>query len=150
MLRVIGLGNILRGDDGIGPQAVQILQDRYRSEFSEISDAGSDPFSILEKLVENKPVLVIDCARMGLAPGSIKRFVPGEAEFDTAADGLSLHGFNLAEVWQMAKAMGTDADLIIVGVQPDKVEFNTGLSRAVQDRLPTIVKMVREEAKKYA
>jgi Ni,Fe-hydrogenase maturation factor len=46
--------------------------------------------------------------------------------------------------------MGVDADLIVIGVEPDKIDFNTGLSTAVQNSVPAIIKMVREEAKKYA
>ena len=150
MLSILGVGNRLRGDDGIGPEVVHVLQTAHDNEFSEIMDVGSDAMTILEKLLTNKPVLVIDCARMGLSPGSIRRLSACDAAMDLSAHGLSLHGFTLAEVWQMARAMGVHNELIIIGVQPEKIEFNTGLSQAVRKSIPAIIYMVREEAKKYA
>jgi hydrogenase maturation protease len=149
MLKVIGLGNSLRGDDGIGPEVIRILQRDHATEFKEVIDAGSDAWTVLLTLMENHPVLVIDCARMGLDPGSIRRWSAGDERFDLAAHGLSLHGFNLADVWQMARAMGVRHAPVIIGVQPETLEFNSGLSVPVRDSLPAVVHMVREEAKKY-
>ena len=149
MLRVIGLGNTLRGDDGVGPEVVRILQRDYAREFKDITDLGSDAISVFEKLLENIPILVIDCARMGMPPGSVRRWSAGDVYSAPSVHGLSLHGFDLADVWRMAKAMGAESDLIIIGVQPEKLEFNTGLSRPVRKSLPAIIQMVCEEAKKY-
>jgi len=150
MLRVIGLGNRLRGDDGIGPEVVRILQENHAAEFSEVIDAGADALTILQTLLEHQPVLVIDCARMGLPPGSVRQWSAGDACFDLSAHRLSLHGFNLADIWQIAKALGVRVSFNIIGIQPGTLEFNCGLSEPVRKNLPAIVNMVREEAKKYA
>ncbi len=150
MLKVIGLGNSLRGDDGIGPQIIQNLVNEGAGNYYDLCDAGSDPFDILEKLLQPEPVLVIDCARMGLKPGSVRRISAKETGFPESTYGLSLHGFNLADVWKMAQTMGVENDLIVIGVEPEKMNFNTGLSVAVQKSIPTIMNMVREEAEKYA
>ena len=64
MLKVISLGNSLRGDDGIGPHIIENLATRGDQDHYELCDAGSDPFDILEKLLQPEPVLVIDCARI--------------------------------------------------------------------------------------
>ena len=150
MLKVIGLGNSLRGDDGIGPQIIKNLLNEEAGNYYDLCDAGSDPFAILEKLLQPEPVLVIDCARMGLKPGSVRRISAKDSGFLESTYGLSLHGFNLADVWKMAQTMGVENDLIVIGVEPEKMAFNTGLSVAVQKSIPTIMKMVNEEAEKYA
>jgi len=56
----------------------------------------------------------------------------------------------LADVWKMAQGMDIENDLIVIGVEPEKMDFNTGLSDTVQKSIPTIIKMVKEEAKRYA
>ena len=149
-----GLGTmkrtILRKFDGVGPEVIQSLLLKHKNDNIELCDAGSDPFSILEKLLQPEPVLVIDCARMGLEPGSIRRISARESGFIESRYGLSLHGFNLADVWKMAQTMGVENDLIVIGIEPEKIEFNTGLSRAVENSIPTVIKMVEEEAEKYA
>ena len=150
MLKVIGLGNSLRGDDGIGPLIIQNLLNDENDGPVELCDAGSDPFFILEKLLQPEPVLVIDCARMGLKPGSVRKISAKDNGFLESKYGLSLHGFNLADVWKMAQSMGVENDLIVIGVEPEKMDFNTGLSGTVQKSIPTVIQMVKEEAEKYA
>ncbi len=150
MLKVIGLGNSLRGDDGIGPLIIQNLLNDENDDPVELCDAGSDPFSILEKLLQPEPVLVIDCARMGLKPGSVRKISAKDNGFLESKYGLSLHGFNLADVWKMAQSMGVENDLIVIGVEPEKMDFNTGLSGTVKKSIPTVIQMVKEEAEKYA
>jgi hydrogenase maturation protease len=150
MLKVIGLGNSLRGDDGIGSEVIKKLLTETNKANFELYDAGSDPFSILEQLLQSDPVLVIDSARMGLKPGNIRRISAKKSGFIESEFGLSLHGFNLADVWKMAQSMGVKNDLIIIGIEPEKIEFNTGLSPAVKKCIPIVVKMVEEEAEKYA
>ena len=64
--------------------------------------------------------------------------------------GLSMHGFSLAEVLKMAQSIGVEPDVTIVGVEPKEIKFNTGISREVEKSIPTIMRMVMEEAKSYA
>jgi len=150
MLKVIGLGNILRGDDGIGPV---IIEELARSDLSvpiQLCEAGSDAFTILDHLLGSEPVLIVDCARMGKDPGTVQKIQTKDIERIPADVEMSLHGYSLAEVWQIARAMGTQKDLVMIGVEPEKVQFNSDLSEVVKKSIPIIIKMVVEEAKKYA
>jgi hydrogenase maturation protease len=150
MLKVIGLGNILRGDDGIGPVIIETLEKKKLPIPIQLCDAGSDAFTILDHLLGSEPVLIIDCAQMGEKPGTVNRFATKDAQLPLGNVGMSLHGYSLAEVWQIARSMGSDKDLAIIGVEPEAVRFNSGLSEVVKKSIPTIIGMVTEEAKKYA
>jgi hydrogenase maturation protease len=150
MLKVIGLGNILRGDDGIGPVVIETLEKKKLSFPIQLCDAGSDAFTILDHLLGSEPVLIVDCTRMGEEPGTVNRIVIKDARLFLSNVGMSLHGYSLAEVWQIARSMGSDKDLAIIGVEPETVRFNSGLSDVVKKSIPTIIRMVMEEAKKYA
>jgi hydrogenase maturation protease len=150
MLKVYGLGNILRGDDGIGPFVIRKLQEGDADIFKELKDAGSDPFLILENLLESDPVLVIDCAKMGLKPGCVRRISARNHGFPAKNFDQSLHGYRLSNLWQLARKMGVKNDLIVIGVEPQSLEFNTGLSAVVINSIPAILQMVREEAIKNA
>ena len=150
MLKVIGIGNILRGDDGIGPVVIQKLEEQKSSDSFKLFDVGSDAFMILDQLLKPGPVLVIDCAKMGKEPGSIVRFSIKDEGKVPAKVGVSLHGFNLAEIWQVAQSLGCPDDLIIIGVEPKGISFNSGLSEEVENIIPTIIGIVLKEAKKYA
>ena len=150
MLIVIGLGNYLRGDDGIGPVIIQKLEEYHRSLQIKLVDAGSDAFTVLNYLLGSDPVLIIDCARMGEKPGTVQKIIPENTKFSTLDMGISLHGYHLAELWQIARSMGVKTRLSIIGIEPDAVEFNSGLSGAVEKSIPIILQMVEEEANQYA
>jgi len=148
MLKVIGIGNLLRGDDGIGPVIIQYLEGMCDSLSIQLFDVGSDAFTILDHLLGSEPVLIIDCARMGKRPGSVKKIFATDKEFLTTNIGMSLHGYSLAEIWQIAKSMGVNNTPSVIGVEPSSIEFNSGLSEVVKNSIPIVLRMVAEEAKK--
>ena len=84
---VIGLGNPLLSDEGIGVHLIRKLsehQDKFPS--VEFIDAGTGGMNVLHLIANRKKAVIIDCAKMGRKPGTIKRFEPadvllGGAEF---------------------------------------------------------------------
>lgn len=149
MLKVIGLGNELRGDDAIGPAIIRELAESNLPVALDLINAGADAFTLLEHLIGDSPVLIIDCARMGKRPGVVLKYNIKDARFKTIENSVSLHGFGFNEVLAMAVKMGKVADCTVIGVEPKTVEFGKELSDEVQASIPSIVQMVIEEAKSY-
>ena len=150
MLKVIGIGNALRGDDAIGPLVIEKLTGDKDSLPVILIDAGSDAFTMLEHLMESDPLLIIDCAKMGKKPGEIKMFNVDEASIAQAAKVISLHGFGFGDVYRMAKGMGEVAPCKIIGVEPKSIAFDTNLSDEVKNSIPKILNLINEEAHNYA
>ena len=150
MLKVIGIGNILRGDDGIGPAIIRHLENKFSPELIQLYDAGSDAFAVLDHLIQPQPVIVIDCAQMGSRPGTIQVVTVRDSDYIDKNLGISLHGVSLAEIWQMARSMGETPALTVIGIEPKKIAFNSDLSEEVKNSIPAAVKIIVEEAKKYA
>jgi hydrogenase maturation protease len=150
VLKVIGLGNTLRGDDGIGPKIIELLNEKKYPAPLFTVDAGADAFTVLEHLILKEPILIIDCAEMGKEPGEIVNFTLNDVTIQSIEKAVSLHSFGFGEVYQMAKSMGKIAKCNIIGVQPKQIEFNTGISSEVEASIPKIINWVIKEAKKYA
>ena len=149
MIKVIGLGNKLRGDDGIGPLLIEELEKQNLDSSFKLMDVGADAFTVLEHLLEKEPVIIVDCARMGKEPGEIVK-IPLDTEKLGVADGsISLHGYSLAEIIKIAENTGLVAKGSIIGIEPEAIEFNTDLSPIVAGKLSELVKIVIEEANKY-
>jgi hydrogenase maturation protease len=149
MLKVIGLGNMLRGDDGIGPVVVERLRKKAETLPLTLIDVGSDAFALLEHLVASEPILIVDCARMGEIPGTVKKIVVNATSLKYIDERVSLHGFGFAEVFQLAKRIGPVARCSLIGVEPKSIEFNTCLSKEISKTIPKIITMVIEETRKY-
>ncbi len=143
---VLGLGNPLRGDDGIGPRVVEALLRRGLPEGVEALDAGSAGLELLNLLDGPQRVIVIDAADVGLAPGQFARFTPDEAHLFAAADTTSFHQAGLAEVLALARALDRPLpELVIFGVQPASMEWGEGLSPAVEGVVTRVVEALQNE-----
>lgn len=149
MVKIIALGNRLRGDDGIGPIVIEELKKKNLKNEITLLDAGSDAFAVLEHLMEEDPAIIIDCARMGKQPGEFVSMSIDSDKLRIAEKSISLHGFSLAEVIQLAQNTGDIAQGRIIGIEPEAIEFNTGLSLVLQNKLNKITNFVIEEANHY-
>ena len=149
MLKIIGLGNELYGDDGIGSKIVSKLRQYAHQIPAELIYAGNDGFIVLDCLLQPEPVIIIDCARMGKKPGSIKKFKSGQIQAGWTSDFISLHGLGLGEILTLVKELGRDAEYTIIGIEPKTVAFNTDLSEEISRKIPAVIDLVMEEIEKY-
>jgi hydrogenase maturation protease len=143
---VIGLGNPLRRDDGIGPRVVEELARCGLPEGVAALDVGTGGLDLLRVLEEWDRVVVVDAADVGREPGQFVRFTPDQAHLARAADHFSLHHAGLSEVLALAGALGrTLPEMVIFGVQPAEIDWGEGLSPAVEAALPALADAVLEE-----
>ncbi|MCX6027748.1 MAG: hydrogenase maturation protease [Chloroflexi bacterium] len=143
MALVLGLGNPLRGDDGIGPQVVEALLRRGLPDGVEALDAGSAGLGLLNLLDGPQRVIVIDAADVGLAPGQFVRFTPDDAHLLAAGDTTSFHQAGLTEALALARALDRPLpEIVIFGVQPASMEWGEGLSPAVEGAVTRVVEAV--------
>ena len=143
---VLGLGNPLRGDDGVGPRVVEELTCRGLPKGRVALDVGAGGLDLLQVLEGWKRVVVIDAACVGQEPGQFVRFTPDEVRLAQAADSFSLHYSGLSEVLALADALGRVLpEMVIFGVQPGEIGWREGLSPAVEAALPALADAVLEE-----
>jgi hydrogenase maturation protease len=142
---VLGIGNPLRGDDGIGPRLVEELAQRGLPEGVTALDVGMGGLDLLRVLEGWERAVIVDAADVGREPGQIVRFSPDRVRLDLAADSFSLHHAGLGEVIALADALGQPLPkMIIFGVQPNEFGWREGLSPAVEATLPALVDAVIE------
>ncbi len=147
---ILGVGNPLRRDDGIGPEVIRLLtEDRTKkngtyklSSDIDLLDGGTDGLGLIEYLKDYKKVVIVDAVEMKLKPGTIKVFTPEEAVIKINSDALSTHGFGIAELIKLAKGLDINPELIIVGVQPEDVSYGEELSFFVSSVLSNIIKLI--------
>jgi hydrogenase maturation protease len=142
---VLGIGNPLRGDDGIGPRVVEELAQRGLPEGVTALDVGMGGLDLLRVLEGWERAVIVDAAEVGREPGQIVRFTPDHVRLALATDGLSLHHVGLGEVMALADALGQVLpEMVIFGIQPAELDWRQGLSPAVEAALPTLVDAVIE------
>lgn len=146
-LLILGLGNPLCGDDGLGPVAVARLAKRYApGPGVEIVDGGTLGLALLSELEGARKVILVDAVRTGDPPGSPVR-VEGEEIEQVARHRLSPHQIGVADLLQAARVTGCLPDrLVLLGVVPETIELGLGCSPAVEAALPDLIRRITAEA----
>jgi hydrogenase maturation protease len=146
-LRIIGVGNPLLGDDGLGIVAAERLAALEWPAGVEVLDGGTGGLTLLDLFAGARALILLDAVAMGAAPGTLRRFTAAELQrLPEEAPSLSLHGGGLAEVLALARELGELPPLVLYGVEPERVEFGMGLSPPVAAALDRLLAAVRAEA----
>jgi len=148
-LVVIGVGNFLLGDDGVGIHAIDKLSGEILNPGVDLIDGGTAGFDLLFFLEDADIAIIIDCMEAHLDPGTIFRLTAEElflsAKTDNICNKLSLHETNLTEVLLAAKELNKLPPTIIFGIQPKEITVRCSLSAPVQRALPQLVRAVKKE-----
>ena len=146
-ITVLGMGNILLKDEGIGVQIAQALAGTPSTNNVELDviDGGTlldAPFFFEEV----DKLIIVDAVRGGGEIGEIYRFHPEDIELDSEVL-TSLHQVSLLEnLWLMERFGEIPKDIVIIGIEPKDTNWGLELSAELQQQLPQIVKVVLKEA----
>jgi hydrogenase maturation protease len=141
---VLGVGNELLMDEGVGVHVARALAKEKFSSPVEVIDGGT----IIDCLPGGEPIsrlIVIDAVRGGGEPGAIYRFNPAEVELESSGV-ESVHQFGLVDSLRLSELAGVKpVETIIIGVEPKEMKWGVELSAELECRIPDVVRVVLEE-----
>ncbi|MBF0574197.1 MAG: HyaD/HybD family hydrogenase maturation endopeptidase [Desulfamplus sp.] len=169
-LLVLGVGNILMMDEGIGVHAVhELLKEKYPGDYSketldcsqavqskkfdwagvnlehvDFIDGGTFTQDIFYLFVEYEKILVLDIVKGGQAPGTIYRLSENDLRQDQKQT-LSLHDIDLLDSLSMARMTGKNPELHVLGIEPETINWSIELTPTLAKLFPHYVELVREE-----
>jgi hydrogenase maturation protease len=142
---IVGIGNLLLSDEGVGIHAVSCLSQQELPPDIEVLDGGTSGADLVDYLAGRVKVIVIDAASGNGPPGTIYRCKASELIGQEGS--LSLHEFGLADSLHMAEQLGCAPQAVIVlGVQPATLEPGMELSPEIAAVLPHIINLALAEA----
>jgi hydrogenase maturation protease len=157
---ILGIGNILLKDEGIGVHVIQAMADQVAkgtlslSEDVELFDGGTFGIDLLDTIAGRRKVIVIDAVHVTaeestdpskVGPGAVLRFTAADLQQREAAD-LSLHQIGLFETLAMARQLGCAVgDVVIFGIVPKTLEPGLELSPEVAAVTPKVIELVLAE-----
>jgi hydrogenase maturation protease len=143
---ILCLGNPLLGDEGIGVRVAEELKGLELPDGVSVVEGGTAGLRLISLMEGYQRVIIVDAADMGRPPGHVVRFTPSEVRFKTVEAPLSLHQIGLVEALALADALEvTPGELVIIGVQPGRVEMSGELSPEVEGAIPQIIRIVLDE-----
>lgn len=140
-LVILGVGNLLMSDDGVGIHAVRELASRPPAGAC-VADVGTDFLSALPLLEGARRVLVLDAAQGGGAPGSIYRLE--SADIELRPEGGAAHATSILEARRFLPPGAAWPEITVLGMEPALLEYGLALSEPVARALPRLVALARE------
>lgn len=130
---IIGLGNVLLGDDGFGSLTVEILKSEYECDRRlEISDLGTPGLDLTPYLYGKDLVVIVDAVNADGKPGTVRTYRAEDFIHSNAQLRLTDHDVGLAEsLAQLRLADCAPSEVIVVGVIPESCEFGKGIGPTV-------------------
>ena len=144
---VFGLGNVLMGDDALGPMAIAYLLAGF--EFSpdvHVEDLGTPGLDLHPHLAGREALILIDVVKSEGEPGELRLYRKEEILRHSPGPRVSPHDPGVKEALLALQFAGDDpAEILLVGIIPDRVDYEVGLSPRVRQALPTVEAAVLEE-----
>jgi len=143
---VLGVGNILLSDEGVGVRAVEQLREDYLLPPEvEIIDGGTSGMEMLEDLAGADHLLIVDAVRSGQPPGTIVK-IAGEDVPVFFKTKLSPHQIGLSDVLATLVLTGEQPGATtVIGVEPESLETAMALTPTVAAQMPKLVGILAEE-----
>lgn len=141
---VIGIGNLLRADDGVGAHVVKAVGEQLPD--VEAVDLSTADIEVIEHIRNRDVVIIVDAVLTGAEPGTIHRMAIGNLR---SAEFARTHSLNLSSVIALAYQLYPDEmpeKITVLGVEAGDVEsFSSELTPKVQQAIPRILDEIRNE-----
>jgi len=143
---VLGIGNNLLADEGVGVHAIQRLAAQSLGEHVRLIDGGTLSFTLAEAIAATDRLIVIDAARFDSQPGTVRLF-EGEAmdAFLAGPGRRSVHEVGLIDLMQMARMTGDlPRHRALIGVEPESVDWGSAPTPAVAASLGEVCDLAQQ------
>ncbi|WP_035245242.1 HyaD/HybD family hydrogenase maturation endopeptidase [Desulfogranum mediterraneum] len=143
---ILGIGNILLNDEGFGVHCVQQLEAAYQTpEQLLIFDGGTAGILLAPFIEECDQLIVIDVVNLDDEPGAVHCFTDREVRAGEIQTRMSPHQIGMLEILDICRIRGKVPEKVeFITVVPQDLETGMELSPLLQDRLRTVIGMVRE------
>ena len=144
---ILGIGNILLKDEGIGVHTARKLQQMDLPSDVEILDGGTLGFGLLPCLEGRKKIILIDAIQAEEGkPGTIYRFHPEEVRQIAPRTKFSFHQTSFFDIMQLAEYLiKNKPEVVIIAIQPNDISVGMELTPEIEAKIPALIKLVMEE-----
>ena len=142
---ILGLGNILLGDEGVGVRVIEQLFSHPFPDEIEVIDGGTAGYELINFFEGKEKVIIVDAVKTDDTPGSVYKMDLSVVQEDETVQ-LSLHQIGLKNVFKMASMMDLNPEVTLIGIVPkDYQDYNIGLSEEVEKAIPLAIETVLKE-----
>ncbi|MCB0283031.1 MAG: HyaD/HybD family hydrogenase maturation endopeptidase [Calditrichae bacterium] len=145
---VVGVGNSIQMDDGVGVHVIREMEKNILPDNVELFDGGTLGIDLLPWIEGHEYLILVDSIKADHPAGTIFRFHPQDIDYDDAPK-TSIHQLGLIDSLKMCALTGiAPREVVIFAVQPGVIDWGEDLSPQVEATVPKLVRLVNEEIEK--
>jgi hydrogenase maturation protease len=142
---ILGLGNILLKDEGVGVRVVEKIKDMALPPDVEVMDGGTMGLDLQYYIEGRKKVIVVDAVQAGDAPGTMYRFTDNNIA-DKKSLLRSAHGFDFADALKLSEFFKKKpGEVVFIGIEPESLDEGMELTPTIEKRVPALIELVMRE-----
>ena len=141
---ILGMGNLLLGDEGVGVHAAQALLKDGCPPGSEVLEIGTAILDALPALETADRIIIIDAMKGQEKSGTVYRIALDSCSGNPSI--ASMHGFDIFRVLALTQR-SSPPEVVVFGVEPDNIGWSMELSPAVTKSLPALFAAVENEVR---
>jgi hydrogenase maturation protease len=141
---ILGIGNIILKDEGIGVHVAQKMQQMSLPPDVEVLDGGIKGLDLLDFIEDREKVVVVDAVKAGAPPGTLFRFTDKDLAGKKGTL-RSAHGIDFSDVIAIASFMGKKPDIVFLGIEPEDIGAGMELSPLIEENIPVLINLVMKE-----
>ena len=144
-LVVVGIGNYILQDEGVGVHAVNCLREMELPEGVEVIDGGTHSYDLVDIFCQYDNLIIVDAIQAGGEPGTMYRAAYEELGLKPQDNCTSVHQMHFIEAVKMVNMLGHYPHIIVFGVEPAVVDWGLELTPRVAEKLPRLTELIMEE-----
>ena len=139
---VVGIGNVLLRDEGIGCHVARALE-KVSLPDVEVIDGGTCP-DVLQAVEDADKLVIVDAVKGGGMPGQIYRFRPEDITMDQKRV-VSVHDMSIVDSLKLMQRWHDIGDTVIIGIEPRELNWGLELSPELEEKMPQIIDTILRE-----
>lgn len=144
-LMVVGIGNYILQDEGVGVHAIKRLMEMDLPDGVELVDGGTHSYDLVDFFCQAENLIIIDAMQAGGEPGTMYRAPLEELGLRPQENCTSLHEMHFIEAVKMVNMMGHYPKIIVYGIEPEVIDWGMELTPLIEEKLPRLTELVAEE-----
>ncbi|MBA7511619.1 Hydrogenase 1 maturation protease [subsurface metagenome] len=144
---ILGVGNLLLGDEGVGVHLIQKLREMEIGEGIELVDGGTSLLDFIPQREDVSKLIIVDAIKLGGKPGTTYKICVDSSLLKGAKGMTSLHQLGVVETLAIAQKMGKLPPTIIIGIEPKEIGYGLKLSSEVERKMGKMVNLILGEVK---
>ena len=142
---ILGIGNILLKDEGVGVHVVERLKTIPLPENVEVLDGGTAGIDLADFIAGRKKLIVIDAVNAGGKPGTIYRLTKENLDIKPKAI-FSFHEIDFLDAFHISEVMNSKPEeIVVIGIEPKDMGTGIELSPEIEEQIPRIIELLAAE-----